>query len=312
MPERFAGILLLTVFACTACHDQPTTPAEPIPASAPSNIPASAIMLELSRLADDTMMGRGSATANELKAANYIRNRFAGASLQSPSSGALQQFSVSSSATSQNVISTLPGRGKLQNEWIVVGAHYDHVGVRNGLIYNGADDNASGAAAVLAVAAQLAQYVRSGRAGTVDRRSIAFIEFGAEELGLVGSNFYCAHPIIPLDSTYAMVNFDMIGRLADTVWVGGLSSNVQLGNAVAARNTDQLNVAAWPGLSGGTDYYCFAKAGRPAIWFFTGLHADYHKPTDDVALVNQAGLEEITNLAHRVIVYLALTPNALN
>ncbi len=289
-------------------------------ASAP---PTQAIMKELARLADDSMLGRGSGTADELRAAQYIREQFQAAGLQAPAGGYLQTFAVTKfrlsgniEATSQNVIGIVPGSGSLREQWLVIGAHYDHVGMQTGSgvtnIYNGADDNGSGTAALIALAANVAAHVATGGTGGDARRSIMFIAFGAEEWGLLGSEYYCAHAAAPLASVTAMINFDMIGRMQnDVLYVGGLGTATEWPALLNRYNTTPLQIRETD-CTGCTDFACFRRNERPVLWLFTGMHADYHAPTDDVQLINQTGLQHIADLALRTILNLAVRPGPLH
>ena len=285
--------------------------------------PTPTIMKELARLADDSMLGRGSGTADELRAARYIREQFQTAGLQAPAGGYLQTFAATKfrlsgniEATSQNVIGIVPGSGSLRAEWLVIGAHYDHVGMQTGAgvtdIYNGADDNGSGTAALIALAANVAAHVAAGGTGGDARRSIMFIAFGAEEWGLLGSEYYCAHAATPLASVTAMINFDMIGRMEnDVLYVGGVGTATEWPALLNRYNTTPLQIRETD-CTGCTDFACFRRNERPVLWLFTGMHADYHAPTDDVQLINQAGLQRIADLALRTILNLAVRPGPLH
>ena len=191
----------------------------------------------LEALSHDSMAGRGSGTEDELRAAEYLRDRFLSYGLQEAPGGALQAFEAldrrdTTLLASQNVLAVVEGSGSLADEWIVVGAHYDHVGVREvagGLlaIHNGADDNGSGTVTVLEMARVLQGYVDQGGMASRDRRSVLFAAFGAEEVGLLGSCHYVYQaPAVPLALTKAMMNFDMVGRLrSNTVYLSGFETS---------------------------------------------------------------------------------------
>jgi len=266
------------------------------------------LIAQIRALADDSMAGRAAGTSDELKAANYIKSEFARYGLSAFSDGEWLQTvpPVGFVGNSQNVIGVLRGEGSLRDEWVVIGAHYDHVGVNNGLIYNGADDNASGTAGVLELARLLAQYRSDDGFGSDSRRSLMFITFGAEERGLIGSYWYCNHPLVPLTRVSAMINMDMIGRLrGDTLYVIG--ENTGLEWAGLLRRYDQtFNYVAMA--DAGTDYRCFKLAGRPVMSLFTGLHPDYHQPTDDPDLINVPGMTEVAQLALELAVNTAVRP----
>jgi Zn-dependent M28 family amino/carboxypeptidase len=133
-----------------------------------------------------------------------------------------------------------------------------------------------------------------------------FIAFGAEELGLIGSNLYCREPLVPLSSVAAMINLDMIGRLRDnTLYVIGENTGQEWA-AMLRRYNNSLNYVAMG--DAGTDYRCFKQAGRPVMSLFTGLHAEYHKPTDDTELIDVPSFTAITTLALHLAVNTAVRP----
>lgn len=315
-----AATVSVVLAACDA-----TSPPESV-----DPITADAIMAHVAYLADDSLYGRPAGWEDELTAAEYVRDRFAAVGLSPGVADYLQLFWIGEQPPplvtdpdddparperfwSQNVIGVLPGAGSLADEWIVVGAHYDHLGwyvAPEGTleIYNGADDNASGTAVVIELARYLSQLYG---AEEIDgpRRSIVFQAYGAEEIGLVGSNYYCENPIVPLAQVAAMVNFDMVGRLRDRfLTVGGTNSATWWTNRLDAANTDELTLYSDNKYVGRTDYYCFYQAGRPAIHFFTGMHPEYHTPLDDPPLLNTEGLVQIAELAARLIASLATAP----
>ncbi len=216
-----------------------------------------------------------------------------------------------------NVVALLPGAGKLMGEYVIVGAHYDHIGYgRDGakLIHPGADDNASGTAAVMLLAEWFAAKAADGDGKRpASRRTIVFVAFAAEELGLLGSR----HMVAKLDELgiekakiAGMVNLDMVGRLRDqTVGVGGADSGKGL-QAVTQREGESLGLQLrmsrrGPGLS---DHVSFDRAKIPAVFLCTGFNPDIHKPTDTAEKVNAAGSVKVTRLAERLIDYLATCP----
>ena len=275
---------------------------------------------------------------DELTAAVYVRDRFADAGLDPGADDYMQEFWIGEQEPhpvtsagpslardpsnrdirqtrpwSQNVIGVIPGQGALADDWILVGAHYDHVGWSFApdsalLVFNGADDNASGTAVLLEVARHLAELYGAGSDGA-DRRSLMFVAFGAEEIGLEGSRWYCANPTVPLDRVAAMVNLDMVGRLRDRyLTVGATSSAEWWPDRLAAANLDGLTLNLDNKYVGGSDHYCFVVAGRPAAHLFTGLHAEYHTPLDDPPLINQQGLVQVAELTVRLVRDLATRP----
>ncbi len=216
---------------------------------------------------------------------------------------------------SSNVIGLLEGSDPiLKNEFIVIGAHYDHIGLgeRNsrsnnndtlGSIHNGADDNASGVAGLI----ELSEFF-SCRKGSL-KKSLVFIAFSAEELGLIGASYYVDNPKVPLDKTVAMINMDMIGRLdQDKLTVFGVGSSPHWKVLVNEANTDfnfeiSLNNSGFAP----SDQSVFFAKKIPVLHFFTGLHADYHTPGDDWEKINPLGERKVLELISELIVELNST-----
>jgi Peptidase family M28/PDZ domain len=269
-------------------------------------------------LASDQLGGRITGSPGADSAAAYIARRFAQAGLQPSSQGWFQPFAVSRDAPAvaqlrlgalngRNVIGVLPGKDPmLRNEIVIVGAHYDHLGlggpgsgaldpdVRN-QVHNGADDNASGAAALIHIAARLA--------ANPPGRTIVFIAFSGEELGLLGSAYYVKHPLYPLASTEAMVNLDMVGRLRNKrLIVYGVETAKEFPALL-----DSLNWYAGFDLKaqgdgyGPSDQASFFIAKRPVLHLFTDLHEDYHRATDDWDKVNADGLLRVADYTTGIV-----------
>ena len=200
-----------------------------------------------------------------------------------------------------NVIGILPGDDpSLADEAVVIGAHYDHLGLSGGAVYPGADDNASGTAVVVSLA-------RAFAAAGPRPRTLVFVLFGAEEIGLVGSGRYVKAPAVPLARTAAMLNFDMVGRLRDgTLTVGGVESGSTLRAVVgdAARATG-VKAALRDSPYGPSDHSQFYGAGAPVLFFHTGEHADYHRPTDTADKIDAAGMARIARLGAQITERLA-------
>ncbi|HMH51277.1 MAG TPA: M20/M25/M40 family metallo-hydrolase [Candidatus Acidoferrum sp.] len=217
--------------------------------------------------------------------------------------------------TARNVIGLLPGTDPaLREQAIVIGAHYDHLGRggetsmapdEHGQIHPGADDNASGTAVVLALARAFAA------AGGVPR-TLVFAAFSAEELGLFGSAEYVRRPPVPIDKTVLMVNLDMIGRLRDgRLYVGGVDSGTGLRPIVMDATRDlSLSLQLPPSPFGPSDHASFYAAGCPVLFFFTGLHDDYHRPTDTWDRINASGLATVGTIVARVVTAVAAAPAA--
>ncbi len=197
------------------------------------------------------------------------------------------------SVTAYNLVGVIEGEGPLANETIVIGGHYDHLGfggygsraqTRTGEVHNGADDNASGTAAVIELARRVA-------AGPKPKRRMVFICFSGEERGLVGSSYYVQNPIYPLENTVAMLNFDMIGRLKDNrVEVNGVGSSAAFPELVQkADEAVPIDITVNPGAFAGSDHLPFYQKQIPVMFCFTGLTETYHTPDDDATTLNMEG-----------------------
>ncbi len=209
----------------------------------------------------------------------------------------------------KNVVGLLPGEGPLAAEAVVVGAHYDHLGfgghgsLTSGqkVVHNGADDNASGVAALIEIARQLAAREQPLR------RSVVFVAFTGEERGLLGSSHYVNHPVIPIEKTVAMLNMDMVGRLRDEkVIIVGTDTAPEFGPMLDRVNGPLgLNLVRKQGGFSPSDQTAFYVKEIPALHFFTGTHEHYHKPTDDFERLNIAGIRRVARLVGDAIVELA-------
>ena len=203
---------------------------------------------------------------------------------------------------SDNVVGILTGSDPLlKKENIVIGAHYDHVGLGHfgtpdsnyeGQIHNGADDNASGTAVILKLAERLS------RLPNRLPRSIIFIAFTGEERGLYGSRYYVSHPHSPMESTKAMLNLDMVGRIKDNrITVGGIGTAKEFSDLITeAAHSVGLEIARFRREIGRSDHRSFYERNIPVLHFFTGLHKDYHRPTDDWEKLNIEGLAKVSHL----------------
>lgn len=223
-------------------------------------------------------------------------------------------YSKPDTINSQNIVATLKGRDSvLCNEYIVVGAHYDHLGEyardnRYGgkkVIYNGADDNASGTAGILELAEKLST------SNIQLKRSIIFAAFGSEELGIKGSAHFVKNLPVPKDKIKLMINLDMIGRMdsCNTLYYNTVVKNANLENKInkLKRKYSKINLTDKRSKRIRSDYRDFHKSGIPVVAFNTGKHKQFHRPTDDVELINAEGEEKILNFVHDLIVLQADT-----
>jgi len=188
-------------------------------------------------------------------------------------------------ARTQNVVAMVRGRDpQLASEAVVIGAHYDHLGLGRhdaldpdaaGQVHPGADDNASGTAAVL----ELARAICARRADL--KRSVIFLTFSGEELGLLGSAYYTEHPLWPLEKTVAMLNLDMVGRVREgKLYVGGTGTSPVFPKLLEAANATGLHLESSRSGYGASDHTSFYVKDIPVLFFFSGLHEDYHRATD--------------------------------
>jgi len=274
-------------------------------------------MQDLQALADPGLEGRLTGTAGSRRAQALILERFKELALQPIGGSYAQKFSFTQTRRggkqefpdATNLFAMLPGRGDPQS-FVVVSAHYDHLGIRDGQTYPGADDNASGVAAMLAIARWFASHP--------PRKSVVFIAFDAEEAGLQGSKHFVSKPPIDLKRISAVVNMDMVGRGdAKTLFVAGTHHYPSLAPVVteAARGRQvilKLGHDKPPAQAGGvedwtnsSDHGPFHAAGVPFVYFGVEDHADYHKPTDTADKIPRQFYLEATELVLETVRRLA-------
>ncbi len=317
MRASIACSLALSVAAILPVQAQTT-------AVAPS--PAERVLDDIRFLADDRLGGRLTGTAGADTAAAYIARRFGQAGLQPAPAGWFQPFTVSKDAPAvqhanlgelhgKNVIGILPGRDPaLRGEIVVVGAHYDHLGLggfgaldpdSTGRVHNGADDNASGSAALIEIAQRLA--------AAPPARTVVFIAFSGEELGLLGSDYYVKNPAYPLTDVMAMINLDMVGRLKDNrLIVYGVGTAQEFPALLDSLNWyAKFDLKPQPEGYGPSDQTSFYAAHRPVLHLFTDLHADYHRSTDDWDKINAPGMVRVAAFATGIVTAIANRPAAL-
>jgi Peptidase family M28/PDZ domain len=316
MTIRLLVPFLAAVLALPAC--QTAAPA-PAPVATPDSL---RIRSDIAYLASDRLEGRRTGTPGNDSAAAYIARRYRalGLSGMTPTSY-LQPFVARPAASAhagspemlptQNVVAMLAGTdATLRNQYVVIGAHFDHLGRSTGgaldpqagaVIRNGADDNASGTAAVL----ELARIFRASPA----RRSLLFVNFTGEEEGLLGSAYFVEHSPVALDSIDAMVNFDMVGRLRNRrLIVYGVSTGTEFPALLDSANADRLAIFGQGDGFGPSDQSSFYAKGIPVLYFFTDLHEDYHRATDDVDKIDAGGEATVVDVAERAIRHVADRP----
>jgi hypothetical protein len=209
----------------------------------------------------------------------------------------------------ENVLGYIEG-DELKNELIVLTAHYDHIGVENGVVFNGADDDGTGTVALMQIAEA---FMQAKKAGIKTKRSILVMLVSGEEKGLLGSSYYVENPVFPLKNTIVNLNIDMIGRRDTAHW--NRSDYVYLiGSDILSKELHAISEAVNATYSQLTfdytynnlndpnryyyrsDHYNFAKKNIPVIFYFNGVHADYHQPTDDVEKIEFEKVEKIARL----------------
>lgn len=237
----------------------------------------------------------------------------------------LTNAQVSMSATiervaiqTDNVGAMLPGRGAMADQVVIIGAHYDHIGYgdfgsrspnRRGEVHPGADDNASGTSGLLYVAGKIAR-AYAEMPDDADARSVLFLAFTSEESGLIGSRHFVQNPSIPLESIYFMLNLDMIGKLSNNQFeVSGIGTAEGLADWVRPYfDASGLSITSKPGGTGPSDHASFYRARIPVMFFFTGLHDDYHAASDEWWKVDMVGAVKVAELCREIAMGLATRP----
>jgi hypothetical protein len=308
--QRSACIALLTAALTLACGSEGPRSANGAPAKSDSATDSNIITEELIRrhisvIADDSMAGRSTPSRGLDLTAAYIAAQFQRVGLEPLGDNRtyVQRYPLplQRNVFAPNVVGLLQGSDPvLKNQFIVFSAHMDHVGVGapvNGdSIYNGADDNGSGTAAVLALAEAFAATTPR------PKRSLLFLAVSGEERGLWGSAHFASQPPVTLDSIVAALNIDMIGRnWRDTIVAIG-KEHSDLGAAIdrVAREHPELQLSPiddpWPNeqFYFRSDHYNFARRGVPVLFFFSGTHGDYHEPGDEARKID---VEKVTRVA---------------
>jgi Zn-dependent M28 family amino/carboxypeptidase len=296
-------------------------------AFAQSEVTEKEIAEHISFLASPKMAGRFPGTKENRKVVNYLIKNFKQTGIKRYGKSYTQEFNAkirvkkgldTPVVTTQNVIGFIEGSDpELKHEFIVLGAHYDHLGMGGPSskkpdtvgIHLGADDNASGTAALLEIAERLAAHKKDLK------RSILFIAFGAEEQGLLGSKYFVNHPVIPLSSIKLMMNMDMVGRMnaEKQLYMGGAASfngGMELMKGLGPEAGINPIVIAYD--VGGSDHVSFYKKNISVLGFHTGGHPQYHTPEDDFAHINIAGEKLVCDYIYKAIVSVANRNEAIS
>jgi hypothetical protein len=279
--------------------------------SAAQSITADELRRHAAALADDTFEGREAGSRGGRAAAGYLQMQFKAYGLKpaGDKGGYFQVFN----GNCRNILGLVEGSDPaLKDEVIIFSAHYDHVGYGNarnsfgptGYIHNGADDNASGVATLLEVAQAYAQL------DPKPKRSVLFALWDSEETGLNGSKHWLARPTIPLAQVRLMLNMDMVGRLRNNkLTIYGARTARGLRRLVSLPNRDDpVSIDFSWEIRSDSDHHPFYARGIPILMAHTGLHGDYHRPSDDVEKLNVEGMQRVARLLLGVITTLADQP----
>ena len=274
------------------------------------------VLADVQFLADDRQEGRGVGTAGLERAGAYIRDAFKHAGLQV----SFQNFAIPADAPAvlhtglggtptRNVVAVIPGTAATRGEIVVVGAHYDHLGMggfgaldpdSTGRVHNGADDNASGTAALLEIGRILAHRRPA--------RTVVLVAFSGEELGTLGSSYFVGHATPePIDSLYTMLNLDMVGRLRNARLLAlGAATAREFPALLDSLNTPpRFDLRASGDGWGPSDHEVFFATRHPVLHFFTDLHEDYHRSTDDWPKLNVNGIAQVAQFVADLALVLA-------
>ena len=299
-----------------------------------NSITAEELKTHLTIVASDKMQGRETGSEGQKMAGRYLIEQYKKSGISFPKGAKDYYQSVPASylnkleneglGDSENIWAFIEGSEKPE-EIVVISAHYDHVGMSNGEIYNGADDDGSGTVALLEIAQA---FQKAKKEGFGPKRSILILHVTGEEHGLHGSRFYSENPLFPLKNTVADVNIDMIGRRDEAhkesnnyiYLIGSDYLSTDLYNICEAANNKfiKLNIdykyndkADKNRFYYRSDHYNFAKNGIPSVFLFNGVHADYHKPTDEVDKIEFDALTKRTQLAFTIAWEIANRENRL-
>lgn len=267
------------------------------------SITSGELRMHVDYLADDQREGREAGTRGSRETGDYLRRELEAMGLRGAGVGG--GYDQPFAPNFRNVLAVLEGSDpNLKHQYILLGAHYDHVGfgsTRNskgpvGEIHNGADDNASGTSGVLEVVEALKMLPRP-------RRSVLVAFWDAEEKGLLGSKHWIANPTVPLEQVRVLLNMDMIGRLrGDRMMVMGSRTGYGLRRLLSLNNVQPDLLLHFPvSVLANADHHPFFARGIPAITFHTDLHEDYHRPTDDANRIDSDGMRRVTQLMFRLI-----------
>ncbi|MCA9248169.1 MAG: M28 family peptidase, partial [Planctomycetales bacterium] len=277
-----------------------------------NSIKAADAMRHIETLADDGFEGREAGSRGGRAASGYLVSELErlGAQPGGPSGAWYQVFQ----GNYRNLLALIPGSDKdLAQEYLLIGAHYDHVGYGTrtnsygpwGHIHNGADDNASGTSVLLELIEATAKLP------IAPRRTLLFALWDGEEKGLLGSKHWAAEPTVSLDQLRLAMNLDMVGRLRNgrvSLYGTRTSWGLRKAASLAARDAEVSIEFDWE-VKSNSDHWTFYQRRIPFLMYHTGLHGDYHRPSDDVELINSEGVETIARAIFPLLIDLADTPS---
>ncbi|WP_423146097.1 M28 family metallopeptidase [Rubrolithibacter danxiaensis] len=305
---RFSVLIVFSLLACLDSYSQ-------------TAVTTSEIKGHINFLSSDKNKGRYPGTKENKRVVRYIAKDFRKSGIKPLEKGYLQEFTAklrvkkgvidTPFVETYNVVGVIEGSDPLlSKEYIVLGAHYDHLGMGGAsskkpdttAIHHGADDNASGTAALLEIGEKLAANKE------LLKRSIILIAFGAEEQGLLGSRYFTEHSLVPLSQIKLMINMDMVGRLNDQqqIFMGGagtFSGGVDLMNNLGKEFG--LNPVVHAGSVGGSDHVSFYRKNVSVIGLHTGGHPQYHTPEDVAGLINVQGEKQVCDYIYKALFTIA-------
>ncbi|KIX22426.1 peptidase M28 [Flavobacterium sp. 316] len=335
MNHKLISGTLLSLFLLGCSSTSKVTNTKPADVSKYMNtITADELKTHLYIVASDEMGGRDTGTEEQKKAGKYLIDQYKKEGISFPKEATDWYQKVPSEFMargfapklndSENIWAFIKGSEK-PDEILVISAHYDHVGTKNGEVYNGADDDGSGTVALLEIAQA---FKKAQKDGFGPKRSILFLHVTGEEHGLHGSRYYSENPLFPLANTVADINIDMIGRrdklhpnTNNYIYVIGsdrLSTELHTINEEANSKYTNLELDYKYNdrndpekIYYRSDHYNFAKHGIPSIFFFNGVHDDYHMPTDTPDKIEYDALTKRTQLAFTLAWELANRPERI-
>lgn len=309
-------VLLALTATLVSCGVHQKNPENADPMKYANTITSQELKDHLYTFADDEFEGRNTGEPGQKKAAEYIRNEFIQLNIPSPQ-GVNNYYQIipteyfnNKLKASENVLGYIEG-SEFPDEVLIITSHYDHVGVDDeGNIYNGADDGGSGPMGILEIAEAFAEAKKDGY---TPKRSVLFMLLTGEEKGLLGAKYYTENPVFPLANTVANLNADMIGRIDEAhagndnyiYLIGSDKLSTELHELSEKVNAETLNMDLDYTYNDEndpnrfyyrSDHYMFAKNNIPVIFYFNGVHADYHKPTDTAEKIEYEALKKRAQL----------------